>query len=110
MAFISQNHDEVDGSRLKRVILIGDHHQLPRVLRRVVSPVLQCPLANGTANSPNLQVPAAFRRLMDGDALRIGGREWTCIAGYGHAPEHISLFSATQRLLISGDMLLPKLE
>ena len=37
------------------------------------------------------QLPPAYRRLMDGDALAIGGHDWTCHAGYGHAPEHISL-------------------
>ena len=54
-------------------------------------------------------VPAAFRRLMDGMTLDIGGRRWRCIAGYGHAPEHISLFCEEARLLISGDMVLPRI-
>jgi len=39
-------------------------------------------------------VPASYRRLMDGMTLDIGGRNWRCIAGFGHAPEHISLFCA----------------
>jgi glyoxylase-like metal-dependent hydrolase (beta-lactamase superfamily II) len=55
------------------------------------------------------QVPARFRRLMDGMLLTIGGRRWRCIAGYGHAPEHISLFREDDALLISGDMLLPRI-
>jgi glyoxylase-like metal-dependent hydrolase (beta-lactamase superfamily II) len=54
-------------------------------------------------------VPPRFRRLMDGDRLSIGGREWRCIAGYGHAPEHISLHCDELRVLISGDMLLPRI-
>jgi glyoxylase-like metal-dependent hydrolase (beta-lactamase superfamily II) len=54
-------------------------------------------------------VPAAFRRLMDGMVLDIGGRRWRCIAGYGHAPEHISLFCEDAPLLISGDMVLPRI-
>src|SRR5438067_44236 len=37
-------------------------------------------------------LPRRFRRMQDGDTLRVGGREWRCIAGYGHAPEHISLY------------------
>ncbi|MDE2394139.1 MAG: MBL fold metallo-hydrolase [Burkholderiales bacterium] len=53
------------------------------------------------------QVPARMRRLMDGMTLRIGARNWTCIAGYGHAPEHIAL--AADGLLISGDMVLPSI-
>jgi glyoxylase-like metal-dependent hydrolase (beta-lactamase superfamily II) len=54
-------------------------------------------------------VPASYRRLMDGSAVDIGGRIWRCIAGYGHAPEHISLFCEEARLLISGDMVLPRI-
>jgi glyoxylase-like metal-dependent hydrolase (beta-lactamase superfamily II) len=55
------------------------------------------------------QVPAAFRRLMDGMGVRIGAHEWRCIAGYGHAPEHIALHCADLNLLISGDMVLPRI-
>jgi len=55
------------------------------------------------------KVPAAFRRLMDGMVLAIGAREWRCIAGYGHAPEHIALHAPSADLLISGDMVLPRI-
>jgi len=55
------------------------------------------------------QVPARYRRLMGGMAVRIGGHEWRCIAGYGHAPEHIALYCATLGVLISGDMVLPRI-
>jgi len=54
-------------------------------------------------------IPPRFRRMMDGDVIAIGGREWNCIAGYGHAPEHISLNCAELRVVISGDMLLPRI-
>ena len=54
-------------------------------------------------------VPKRFRRLLDGMALEIGGRRWLCIAGYGHAPEHIALFCPELELLISGDMVLPRI-
>ena len=37
-------------------------------------------------------VPARFRRIMDGDTIEIGGRGWTMISGYGHSPEHASLY------------------
>jgi len=55
------------------------------------------------------RVPDAFRRLQDGQALSIGGRAWQCIAGYGHAPEHIALHCPELDLLISGDMVLPRI-
>ena len=55
------------------------------------------------------QVPGRFRRLMDGMELRIGGRAWHCIAGYGHAPEHIALHCPELGVLISGDMVLPRI-
>jgi glyoxylase-like metal-dependent hydrolase (beta-lactamase superfamily II) len=54
-------------------------------------------------------VPRSFRRMMDGDVLSIGGRQWRCIAGHGHAPEHIALFCEELEVLISGDMLLPRI-
>jgi len=54
-------------------------------------------------------IPPTFRRLQGGDTLRIGGREWTCISGFGHAPEHIALYCDTLKVLISGDMMLPRI-
>jgi glyoxylase-like metal-dependent hydrolase (beta-lactamase superfamily II) len=55
------------------------------------------------------QVPAQFRRLMHGMRLRIGDHDWRCIAGYGHAPEHIALHCSKLKALISGDMVLPRI-
>ncbi|MFM2068479.1 MAG: hypothetical protein RLZZ584_3388 [Pseudomonadota bacterium] len=55
------------------------------------------------------ELPARYRRLMDGQQLDVGGHTWCCIAGYGHAPEHMSLYCAGLGLLISGDMLLPRI-
>jgi glyoxylase-like metal-dependent hydrolase (beta-lactamase superfamily II) len=55
------------------------------------------------------QVPARYRRLMDGMAVDIGGHNWHCIAGYGHAPEHIALHCPALGVLISGDMVLPRI-
>ena len=55
------------------------------------------------------QVPARFRRLMDGTQVDIGGQTWQCIAGYGHAPEHMALHCPGLGVLISGDMVLPRI-
>ena len=54
-------------------------------------------------------VPRQFRRMMDGDTLHIGGLAWQCISGYGHAPEHISLYCEDLHVLIGGDMMLPRI-
>ena len=54
-------------------------------------------------------VPRQFRRMMDSDLLNIGGRSWRCISGYGHAPEHISLYCEELGVLIGGDMMLPRI-
>jgi glyoxylase-like metal-dependent hydrolase (beta-lactamase superfamily II) len=54
-------------------------------------------------------VPVRFRRLMDGNRIEIGDHAWHCHAGYGHAPEHIALHCPSTNLLISGDMVLPRI-
>ena len=55
------------------------------------------------------KVPVQYRRLMDGDMLRIAGQGWACHAGYGHAPEHIALYCGQTNVLISGYMVLPRI-
>jgi len=54
-------------------------------------------------------LPERYRRLQDGDRVRIGGHDWRCISGFGHAPEHISLYCEALKVLISGDMMLPRI-
>lgn len=54
-------------------------------------------------------LPEHYERLKAGDSLRIDGRDWQAIIGYGHAPEHLALHCAELGLLISGDMLLPRI-
>jgi len=41
--------------------------------------------------------------------VRIGGRDWEIITGFGHSPEHVSLYCAALNVLISGDMVLPRI-
>jgi glyoxylase-like metal-dependent hydrolase (beta-lactamase superfamily II) len=53
--------------------------------------------------------PQQHRRLMDGASVNLGGADWRVIVGYGHAPEHASLYCERHNVLISGDMLLPKI-
>jgi len=54
-------------------------------------------------------VPAQSHRLLDGRTLRIGEHGWRCISGYGHAPEHMALWCEALGVLISGDMILPRI-
>jgi len=55
------------------------------------------------------ELPTTFRRITEGDRIGIGANEWRVIVGYGHAPEHAALYSENLGVLISGDMLLPKI-
>jgi len=50
--------------------------------------------------------PLTYRRVIDGDRVLINGLHWRVIVGYGHAPEHASLYCEELKLLIAGDMLL----
>jgi glyoxylase-like metal-dependent hydrolase (beta-lactamase superfamily II) len=54
-------------------------------------------------------VPASYVRMHGRKRVRIGGRDWRCISGYGHAPEHIALYCEQTCTLISGDMVLPRI-
>jgi glyoxylase-like metal-dependent hydrolase (beta-lactamase superfamily II) len=54
-------------------------------------------------------VPRQYRRIIDNEMILIGGHEWQVIMGFGHAPEHASLFCKDLGVLISGDMLLPRI-
>ena len=54
-------------------------------------------------------LPGAYQRMFDGDVLHIEGNEWRVIVGYGHSPEHASLYCEHLGVLISGDMLLPRI-
>jgi glyoxylase-like metal-dependent hydrolase (beta-lactamase superfamily II) len=54
-------------------------------------------------------VPLAYRVMHDVQHLRIGAHEWQVITGVGHSPEHASLYCADMKVLISGDMVLPRI-
>jgi glyoxylase-like metal-dependent hydrolase (beta-lactamase superfamily II) len=53
--------------------------------------------------------PRAFTRLREGQVLHIGGRDWRVVIGEGHSPEHACLYCDSDRLLIAGDQLLPRI-
>jgi glyoxylase-like metal-dependent hydrolase (beta-lactamase superfamily II) len=72
-------------------------------------------VARGAGHYPRLvpAVPGAFRRISEGDEIAIGPhgtkRLFRVLVGFGHAPEHASLYCEEDRLLVSGDMVLPRI-
>ena len=54
-------------------------------------------------------MPDSYRRLVDGEVIRIGRHDWRVIVGTGHSPEHACFHCEDLKLLISGDQVLPKI-
>ncbi|MEY2781573.1 MAG: hypothetical protein RL307_1277 [Pseudomonadota bacterium] len=79
-------HGLLDESALNKVSTRGDYY-------RALVPAL----------------PHQHHRLMDQAVLTLGQEDWVCHAGHGHSPEHMALHSAEQGILISGDMVLPRI-
>ena len=52
-------------------------------------------------------LPEGSRRLKDGEKIGIGPRSWEVVFTPGHARSHVCLWSPNDRILISGDHLLP---
>jgi len=129
---------ELEGLPILRVIDFGGASAADFFASHGLSDSLYLEQIRGRANYyPGLvpRVPERFYRMMEGQIIAIGGRAWTCVSGYGHAPEHIALacdeisvaptrpagaapkgrataLGAARRparLLISGDMILPRI-
>lgn len=54
-------------------------------------------------------LPPTFERLVAGDRLTIGGRNFDVLAGDGHAPEQLMLFNGEERLFLAADQALAKI-
>ncbi len=52
-------------------------------------------------------LPLGFTRLVEGQSLTLAGRRFIVRMGDGHAPEHATLWSEDDGLVIGGDQLLP---
>lgn len=52
-------------------------------------------------------LPLGFTRIVEGQTIRMGGRDWTVRMGNGHAPEHATFWENGGDLVIGGDQLLP---
>ena len=54
-------------------------------------------------------MPLGYRRVKQGDVVRIGGRDWDVHIGNGHAPEHATFWSRDDNLVLAGDQILPSI-
>ena len=54
-------------------------------------------------------LPLGYSRIADGDQIVMAGRRWRIHTGDGHAPEHATLFSQDDALVLGGDQLLPSI-
>ncbi len=54
-------------------------------------------------------LPDSYRRIVDGETIRIGAHDWRVITGSGHSPEHACLHCPELGLLVSGDQVLPRI-
>ncbi|WP_306116848.1 MULTISPECIES: MBL fold metallo-hydrolase [unclassified Roseovarius] len=54
-------------------------------------------------------LPVGYTRVKEGDVLRAGGRGWDVRIGNGHAPEHMTLWSRDDNLVLAGDQILPSI-
>lgn len=54
-------------------------------------------------------LPDSYRRIRDGETIRIGEHDWRVVTGSGHSPEHACLHCPSLGLLISGDQVLPRI-
>ncbi len=52
-------------------------------------------------------MPLGFRRIKQGDVLEIAGRTWDVHIGNGHSPEHATLWSRDDNLVLAGDQIIP---
>lgn len=55
------------------------------------------------------RLPQAYRRVQDGETLKIGAHDWRIVVGRGHAPEHVCLWCPALNVIISGDQILPRI-
>jgi len=54
-------------------------------------------------------LPRTFHRVIEGEVLRIGGRDWAVLSGGGHSPEQLMLHCALDGLLLSADQVLARI-
>jgi len=77
----------------------------------LVDPALRVRMGERRNYYPSLvpAVPHAYTRMQDGERIAIGAHRWRVITGFGHSPEHAALYCEDLNVLISGDMVLPRI-
>ncbi|MPY92259.1 MAG: MBL fold metallo-hydrolase [Acidimicrobiia bacterium] len=61
----------------------------------------------GVVQARYFQPPRPSRRVIDGQVLPLGGREWVAVHTPGHTVDHLCLLDPVDGTLISGDHVLP---
>ena len=51
-------------------------------------------------------LPLGFRRIVDNEEIEIGNRIWKVRVGNGHAPEHATLWSNVDDIVLAGDQII----
>ena len=85
---------------------------LPHFQRHGITDAAVLAQLAGRQNTYSTLVPAmpeSYTRLQDGQHIYIGAQRWQVITGFGHSPEHVSLFCDALGVMISGDMVLPRI-
>ena len=97
--FITYTDPDGERARLRRVL--GEHGVEPADIEALANVIIAdwAPYLSGVVEST--------RHLWGGEQLRIGGRGWETLFTPGHSRAHLCLWCPEDRILFSGDHLLP---
>ena len=54
-------------------------------------------------------IPLEYNRIEHSTSFKIGDRIWRPVFGSGHSPDHVSFYCEKDRIMLGGDMLLPRI-
>ena len=54
-------------------------------------------------------LPVPTRRMLEGEVIRLARRDWFAVHTPGHTPDHLCLWDPAERVMISGDHVLPSI-
>lgn len=77
----------------------------------LVDPAMVAELEDRRSYYPTMvpSVPVSYVRMVDAQKFRIGKFCWKVITGFGHSPEHAALYCDDLKVMIAGDMVLPRI-